>query len=51
MLSGPAAIGFIARASSLPLALGGIAVLLVMVSACASAGYRVRRNAATRLSA
>jgi predicted MFS family arabinose efflux permease len=36
MLTGPAAIGFIAHATSLSLALGGIAVLLVMVSACAT---------------
>ena len=36
LLSGPAVIGVIARATSLPLALGGIAVLLVGVSAGAS---------------
>jgi predicted MFS family arabinose efflux permease len=36
MLAGPAAIGFLARATSLSLALGGIAVLLVGVSACAA---------------
>jgi predicted MFS family arabinose efflux permease len=36
MLAGPAVIGFIARATSLPLALGGIAVLLTVVSACAA---------------
>jgi predicted MFS family arabinose efflux permease len=36
MLAGPAVIGFIARATSLPLALGGIAIPLVAVSACAA---------------
>jgi predicted MFS family arabinose efflux permease len=36
MLAGPAVIGFIAHATSLPLALGGIAVLLAMVAAFAS---------------
>jgi predicted MFS family arabinose efflux permease len=40
MLSGPAAIGFIAQASSLALALGGIAVLLAVVSACAAVARR-----------
>jgi predicted MFS family arabinose efflux permease len=43
MLAGPAAIGFIAHATSLPLALGGIAVLLALVAACASL---VRRSSA-----
>jgi predicted MFS family arabinose efflux permease len=36
MLVGPAVIGFIAQLTSLPLALGGIAALLVMVAARAS---------------
>jgi predicted MFS family arabinose efflux permease len=36
MLVGPAVIGFIAHATSLPIALGGIAILLVAVSAQAS---------------
>jgi MFS family permease len=36
MLSGPVAIGFLAHATSLSLALGGVAVLLVVVSACAA---------------
>jgi predicted MFS family arabinose efflux permease len=36
MLAGPAVIGLIARATSLPLALGGIAILLAVVSANAS---------------
>jgi len=36
MLAGPAVIGFVARATSLPLALGGIAGLLAAVSASAA---------------
>ena len=36
MLAGPAVIGLVAHASSLPLALGGVAVLLTAVAACAS---------------
>jgi predicted MFS family arabinose efflux permease len=40
MLAGPAVIGFIADASSLPIALSGIAVLLVGVSACAAIARR-----------
>ena len=36
MLAGPAVIGFVARATSLPIALGGIAVLLAAVSANAA---------------
>jgi predicted MFS family arabinose efflux permease len=36
MLIGPAAIGFVAHATSLPFALGGLAVLLAAVAACAS---------------
>jgi predicted MFS family arabinose efflux permease len=36
MLAGPAAIGFVAGATSLPIAIGGIAVLLAVVAACAS---------------
>jgi predicted MFS family arabinose efflux permease len=43
MLAGPAAIGFVARATSLPIAIGGIAVLLAVVAVCAS---RVLRPAA-----
>jgi hypothetical protein len=35
MLAGPAVIGFVARATSLPLALGGIAILLAAVAASA----------------
>jgi predicted MFS family arabinose efflux permease len=35
ILAGPAVIGFIARATTLPLALGGIAVLLLGVAICA----------------
>jgi predicted MFS family arabinose efflux permease len=40
MLTGPAVIGFVAQATSLPVALGGIAVLLVVVSACAAVARR-----------
>lgn len=40
MLAGPAAIGFIAHLSSLPIALFGVAVLLVVVSFCASIARR-----------
>jgi len=40
MLAGPAVIGFVAHASSLPIALSGIAVLLVAVSACAAIARR-----------
>lgn len=40
VLAGPAVIGFVARASSLPIALSGIAVLLVGVSACAAIARR-----------
>jgi len=36
MLAGPAVIGFVARTTSLPIALGGVAVLLAAVSAGAS---------------
>ena len=36
MLAGPAVIGFVAAASSLPIALGGIAVLLLAVASCAT---------------
>jgi len=36
VLCGPAAIGFVANATGLPLALGGVALLLVIVSALAS---------------
>jgi predicted MFS family arabinose efflux permease len=36
MLAGPAVIGFVARATSLPIALGGIAALLLVVATCAS---------------
>lgn len=36
VLSGPAAIGFIAHATGLPVALGGVALLLAIVSALAS---------------
>jgi predicted MFS family arabinose efflux permease len=36
MLAGPALIGFIAQATSLPLALSGIAVSLLVVAACAA---------------
>jgi predicted MFS family arabinose efflux permease len=36
MLAGPAVIGFVAHATSLPIALGGIAALLVGVAMCAS---------------
>jgi predicted MFS family arabinose efflux permease len=36
MLTGPAVIGFVAHASSLPIALSGIAALLVGVAACAT---------------
>jgi predicted MFS family arabinose efflux permease len=36
MLAGPAMIGFVAHATSLPLALGGLAALLALVAACAS---------------
>jgi predicted MFS family arabinose efflux permease len=36
VLAGPAAIGFVAHATSLPLALGGIAALLLGVALCAS---------------
>jgi predicted MFS family arabinose efflux permease len=43
ILSGPAAIGVVADALSLPLALGGVAVLLVAVSAGASIVRRDRR--------
>jgi len=42
MLAGPAAIGAVADALSLPLALGGVAVLLVAVSAGASIARRDR---------
>ena len=42
MLAGPAAIGVAAHALSLPLALGGVAVLLVAVSASASIASRDR---------
>jgi predicted MFS family arabinose efflux permease len=42
MLAGPAAIGLVARITSLPIALGGIAVLLAAVSANASI---IRRSA------
>jgi len=44
MLTGPAVIGFVAHATSLPLALCGIAALLVVVALCASI---VRRNTGT----
>ncbi|MGN6091184.1 MAG: MFS transporter [Luteibacter jiangsuensis] len=40
MLAGPAAIGFVAQHSSLSIALAGVAVLLVVVSACASIARR-----------
>lgn len=40
MLAGPAVIGFVARATNLPLALGGIAVLLALVAANASLADR-----------
>ncbi|MGE7137071.1 MFS transporter [Luteibacter sp. NPDC031894] len=40
MLAGPAAIGFAAQHSSLSIALCGVAVLLVVVSACASIARR-----------
>ncbi|MDF3981460.1 MFS transporter [Luteibacter sp. PPL201] len=40
MLAGPAGIGFAARLSSLPLALTGVAGLLVIVSLCASIARR-----------
>jgi MFS family permease len=40
MLIGPAVIGFVARATSLPLALGGIAALLALVAAFASLVHR-----------
>ncbi|KAF1005784.1 MAG: Inner membrane protein YbjJ [Luteibacter sp.] len=40
MLAGPAAIGFVAHVSSLPIALFGVAVLLVVVSLCASIARR-----------
>jgi predicted MFS family arabinose efflux permease len=36
MLAGPAVIGFVAHATSLPIALGGLAALLALVAACAS---------------
>jgi predicted MFS family arabinose efflux permease len=36
VLGGPAVIGFVAQATALPLALGGVALLLVIVSALAS---------------
>ena len=36
MLAGPAVIGFVAHASSLSIALGGVASLLLVVSLCAS---------------
>lgn len=45
MLTGPAAIGFVAHATSLPLALGGLAALLALVAACASI---VARSAASQ---
>ena len=45
MLSGPAVIGFVARATSLPLALCGIAALLVVVAMCASIARRNTRAA------
>jgi predicted MFS family arabinose efflux permease len=40
ILAGPAVIGFAARATSLPIALGAIAGLLIAVSACASIARR-----------
>jgi MFS family permease len=40
MLTGPVAIGFLAHATSLPLALGAIAVPLVVVAACAAIARR-----------
>jgi predicted MFS family arabinose efflux permease len=43
MLAGPAAIGFAARATSLSLALGGIAGLLLLVAAAAPVVQRVER--------
>lgn len=43
MLTGPVAIGFLAHATSLPLALGAIAVPLVVVAACAAIAHRGRR--------
>jgi hypothetical protein len=36
VLCGPAAIGFVAQATGLPLALGGVALLLGIVAALAS---------------
>jgi predicted MFS family arabinose efflux permease len=36
MLAGPAVIGFVARASSLPIALAGVGGLIAVVAACAS---------------
>jgi hypothetical protein len=36
MLAGPAAIGLVARATSLPVALGGVGVLVALISAAAS---------------
>jgi predicted MFS family arabinose efflux permease len=40
VLAGPALIGFVAQATTLPLAISGIAVLLLGVSACASIARR-----------
>ncbi|HEX3761196.1 MAG TPA: MFS transporter [Kofleriaceae bacterium] len=42
LLTGPALIGLVARAVSLPVALGGVAILLVAVSASASIARRDR---------
>ena len=40
MLTGPVAIGFLTHATSLPLALGAIAVPLAVVAACAAIARR-----------
>jgi len=40
MLAGPAVIGFVAHLSSLSIALCGVAVLLIVVSCCASIARR-----------
>jgi predicted MFS family arabinose efflux permease len=40
MLAGPAVIGFVANASTLSIALGGVAGLLIVVSLCASIARR-----------
>ena len=49
VLAGPAAIGFIAHATGLPLALGGVAALLAMVSALASTVRPAKSQSETSL--